>query len=222
MVNITRRFAFMAVSALMLAACDTASGSDAPGRSNASGATGALGHAIGAEDAPITIIEYASPTCPACKYFHESVKPVLEERFIQTGKVRFIFKEFPLNNIDVAAYAMARCTGEDGFFPVVDDLFANQEGIRAAAASGVVATTLAAIGQRHGISDQAAFDACMNDKSIRDAIADTYASAEKYGVDGTPTFIINGVKRNFSGEFTTAEGFSRHLDGLLASLEAGE
>lgn len=222
MVNFTWRFAVMAVTALALVACGAASGGDAPKSGNSGAASATLGHTIGAEGAPITIIEYASPTCPACKYFHETVKPVLQENYIDTGKVRFVFKDYPLNNIDVAAYAMARCAGEDRFFDVLDDLFANQDGIRAAAANGVVTAALSAIGQRHGIADAAALDVCLNDKDIRQAIADTYASGEQYQVDGTPTFIINGVKRNFSGEFTTPDGFSRHLDGLLASLEASE
>ncbi|MFN7055290.1 DsbA family protein [Hyphomonas sp.] len=218
MVSISRRIALFAVSALALAACGAANGAATPG---AGASSSALGHTLGSADAPITIIEYASPTCPACKFFHDAIKPVLQERFISTGKVQFIFKDYPLNSIDVAAYAIARCAGEGRFFDVLDDLFANQEGIRQAAASGVVTTALLAVAQRHGIPDQEAFDACMNDADIRQAIADTYASGEQYSVDGTPTFIINGVKRNFSGDFTNPEGFSRHLDGLLATLEAG-
>ena len=221
MVNFSRRFAVLAVSALALAACGAANGTDAAA-AGSGGPSSTLGHTLGSEDAPITIIEYASPTCPACKYFHETVKPVLDENYITTGKVRFVFKDYPLNNVDVAAYAMARCAGEGQFFAVLDDLFANQDGIRAAASNGVVTAALTAIGQRHGIADAEALDACLNDRDIRQAIADTYATGEQYQVDGTPTFIINGVKRNFAGEFTTADGFSRHLDDLLASLEAGE
>jgi protein-disulfide isomerase len=219
MVSITRRLAILAVSALALAGC---------GDANRAGSTaarpvadGSIGHSLGSPDAPVTIIEYASPTCPACKYFHDTIKPVIQERYIDTGKVHFIYKDYPLNTIDVAAYAMARCAGEDRFFAVLDDLFANQDGVRAAAANGVITAALSAIGQRHGIADQAAFDACMNNKAIRDAIADAYASGEAYGVDGTPTFIINGVKRNFSGDFTTADGFTRQIDALLASTEGG-
>lgn len=219
MVTLSRRFALLAVSALALVACGAAGSGASPG-GNTPDANGELGHVKGSADAPITIIEYASPTCPACKYFHDTVKPVLEENYISTGKVRFIFREYPLNEIDVAAYAMARCAGEDKFFDVLDDLFANQEGIRYAAQSGVVKTTLGAIGQRHGIADQAALDACLSNSDIRKALADTYATSEKWGVDGTPTFIINGVKRNFGGDYTTPEGFSRQLDALLADQGA--
>lgn len=220
MITLSRRFAVMAFSALALVACGAA-GTDAPASGNgAASANGELGHVKGAADAPVTLIEYASPTCPACKYFHDTVKPMIEEQYVDTGKVKFVFREYPLNEIDVAAYAMARCAGEDKFFDVLDDLFANQEGVRYAAQNGVVKTTLGAIGQRHGIADQAAFDACLADPEIRKALADTYATSERWGVDGTPTFIIDGVKYNFQGDLTTAAGFTKKLDEILAQKGA--
>lgn len=222
MLTLSRRFALLAFSALALVACGAANGGASNGAET--GATtntdGELGHVLGDADAPLTIIEYASPTCPACKYFHDTVKPELEEKFISTGKVKFIFREYPLNEIDVAAYAMARCAGEDKFYDVLDDLFANQEGIRFAAQNGVVKTTLGAIGQRHGIADTAAFDACLADGNIRQALADTYATSEKWDVTGTPTFIIDGVKQNFQGEYTTAEGFVKQIEAKLAAKGA--
>lgn len=218
MLTPTRRFAAVAFSALALAACGAAGGgTSSPGNGQtAPQIDSSVGHVKGEANAPITIIEYASPTCPACKYFHETVKPALEEKFISTGKVQFIFREYPLNEIDVAAYAMARCAGEDKFFDVLDDLFANQDGIRYAAQNGVVKTTLATIGQRHGIADQAAFDACLSSSEIRKGLADTYATSEKWGVEGTPTFIIDGVKQNFQGDYTTPEGFVKQIEAKLA------
>jgi len=222
MLTLSRRFAVVAFSALALVACGAAgdSSSSAGKGGGATNADGELGHIMGSADAPLTIIEYASPTCPACKYFHETVKPTLEEKFISTGKVKFIFREYPLNEIDVAAYAMARCAGEEKFFDVLDDLFANQDGIRYAAQNGVVKTTLGAIGQRHGIADKEAFDACLANTEIRKALADTYATSEKWGVEGTPTFIIDGVKHNFQGDYTTAEGFAKRIDAKLAEMGA--
>ncbi|MFN3608945.1 MAG: thioredoxin domain-containing protein [Hyphomonas sp.] len=218
MLTLPRRFAVVAFSALALVACGAAGDGASPSDTNApqANADGELGHVLGSADAPLTIIEYASPTCPACKYFHENVKPALEENFISTGKVRFIFREYPLNEIDMAAYAMARCAGDDKFFDVLDDLFANQDGIRYAAQNGVVKTTLGAIGQRHGIADTAAFDACLSNSEIRRTIADTYATSEKWGVEGTPTFIIDGVKQNFQGDYTTADGFVKRIEAKLA------
>ena len=222
MLTLSRRFAVVALSTLALVACGAAGDgktSSGPDASEAN-ASGELGHVMGDANAPLTIIEYASPTCPACKYFHDTVKPTLEERFISTGKVKFVFREYPLNEIDVAAYAMARCAGEDKFFDVLDDLFANQDGIRYAAQNGVVKTTLGAIGQRHGIADKEAFDACLADGEIRKALADTFATSEQWGVEGTPTFIIDGVKQNFQGEYTTAEGFAKQIDAKLAEMGA--
>jgi protein-disulfide isomerase len=222
MLTLSRRFAVTALSALALVACGAAgdNASTAGNGDAAASADGELGHVLGSADAPITIIEYASPTCPACKYFHDNVKPALEEQLISTGKVKFVFREYPLNEIDVAAYAMARCAGEDKFFDVLDDLFENQDGIRFAAQNGVVKTTLGAIGQRHGIADTAAFDACLANGEIRQALADTYATSEKWGVDGTPTFIIDGVKQSFQGEYTTAEGFVKQIEAKLAAKAA--
>ena len=222
MLTLPRRFAVVALSALALVACGAAGDGASSSDSSATDANadGELGHVLGDADAPLTIIEYASPTCPACKYFHDTVKPAIEEKYISTGKVKFVFREYPLNEIDVAAYAMARCAGEDKFFDVLDDLFQNQDGIRYAAQNGVVKTTLGAIGQRHGIADAAAFDACLSNSEIRKALADTYATSEKWGVEGTPTFIIDGVKHNFQGDYTTADGFSKQIDAKLAELGA--
>ncbi len=222
MLTLPRRFAVVALSALALVACGGAGDGASSSGSSATDANadGELGHVLGNADAPLTIIEYASPTCPACKYFHDTVKPAIEEKYISTGKVKFVFREYPLNEIDVAAYAMARCAGEDKFFDVLDDLFENQDGIRYAAQNGVVKTTLGAIGQRHGIADAAAFDACLANSEIRKALADTYATSEKWGVEGTPTFIIDGVKQNFQGDYTTADGFSKQIDAKLAELGA--
>lgn len=222
MLTQSRRFAAVAFSALALVACGAAGGgtSSAENGSAAAPAGSELGHVKGDPDAPITIIEYASPTCPACKYFHDNVKPTLEEKFISTGKVKFVFREYPLNEIDIAAYAMARCAGEDKFFDVLDDLFENQEGVRYAAQTGVVKTTLGAIGQRHGIADKAAFDACLENGEIRKQLADVYATSEKWGVDGTPTFIIDGVKQNFQGDYTTADGFAKQIEAKLAAKGA--
>lgn len=217
MISFSRRFAVVALSVLALVACGAAGGGSTSDNSAAeANAGGELGHVLGKPDAPLTIIEYASPTCPACKYFHDTVKPTLEEKFISTGKVKFIFREYPLNEIDVAAYAMARCAGEDKFFDVLDDLFANQDGIRYAAQNGVVKTTLGAIGQRHGIADTETFEACLANGDIRKALADTFATSEKWGVEGTPTFIIDGVKQNFQGEYTTADGFAKQIEAKLA------
>ncbi len=219
MASISRRLALLALPVLAVVACGAASGDGAstpkPGAPAAS--AGVLGHIKGDPNAPITLIEYASPTCPACKYWHEEVFPGLEEKYVATGKVSFEFREFPIHgNADVAAYVVARCAGADRYFDVVDDLFANQEGIVQAANVGALGGMLKTLAKRHGIETDAAFDSCMADKTYRDQLAAVYQSAEEFGVNGTPTFILDGKKRNFEGDFRTLEGFSKQIDALLA------
>lgn len=221
MERISRRTVLAAVSALALAACgggdDQATGAKTPGSDPA-----AIGHAIGSADAPVTFIEYASPTCPACKYFHDSVLPEITEKYISTGKVRMVFREYPVHDIDVPAYAVALCAGEGKFFDVLDDMYEHQSGITDAARNGVLKAALVAIGQRHGIADEAAFDACMSDEAIRARLKATYDEAQKDGVDSTPTFIFDGQVSRFEGDIRTVEGFSAKLDSLLAGDTAGQ
>ncbi len=208
----TRRSALIALSALALTACGDNTATPTAGESGPM-----LGHVLGDENAPITLIEYASPTCGACKYFHDEVQPTIKENYVATGKVKFVFREFPINQLDVPAYALARCVGKDKYFDVVDDLFERQSGIIEAANQGVMKAALFAIAQNHGIKTEAEFDACVNNKTIRQDLADTVATGEQYNISGTPTFVINGKVQKFEGKYRTAEGFSEELDKLLAA-----
>lgn len=222
MASLSRRLALMALPVLAIAACGAANGDGTQTKSAepAAAAGSELGHVRGDANAPITIIEYASPTCGACKYWHDEVQPAIEEKYIATGKVKFIYREYPLNQIDIVAYSMARCVPEGDFFAIIDDLFENQQGVIHAAQNSVAKTALLTIGQRYGIKDMAALDACTTDKDIRNALADVYATAEAYNVTGTPTFVVDGKVRQFEGDYQTAEGFSRQIDALLAEKSA--
>ena len=225
MAYLSRRLALVAVSALALVACGAANSdgtkTDTTGTTTSTVEAGELGHIKGDKNAPITLIEYASPTCPACKYFHDSILPVIEEKYIATGKVKLVYREFPIHGApDVAAYVVARCAGDDKYFDVLDDLFANQDGIVQAAQAGALGAMLKTVGKRHGIETDEAFDACMADRSIRDKLAAVYQTAEQYNVNGTPTFVINGKVRDFDGDYRSPEGFSRQLDALLAEKGA--
>src|SRR6202007_355378 len=82
--------------------------------------------ALGSDSAPVTIIEYASMTCPHCAHFSETTFPELKKRYIDTGKVRFIFREFPFDKVAAAAFMLARCAGKDRYMAVVETLFAKQ------------------------------------------------------------------------------------------------
>ncbi|MBU3919768.1 DsbA family protein [Hyphomonas sp.] len=223
MASLSRRLALLALPALALVACGAANGDgntaaqDGTNSPSSSVEAGELGHIKGDSNAPVTLIEYASPTCPACKYFHDSILPEIEAKYISTGKVKFVFREFPIHGApDVAAYVVARCAGDDKYFDVLDDLFTNQEGIVQAAQVGALGGMLKTVAQRHGIETTEAFDACMADRTIRDKLAAVYQTAEQYSVNGTPTFILDGKVRNFEGDYRSPEGFSRQIDAVLA------
>ncbi|KCZ89647.1 thioredoxin domain-containing protein [Hyphomonas jannaschiana] len=219
MTLLSRRSALAAVSALMLAACG---GSD-NGSTTGVAAITKGDHVKGSENAPVTIIEYASPTCPACRYFHDDILPELTEKYVNTGKVKFVFREYPIHEPDVPAYVLAMCAGEDKFFDVLDDLFANQVGVVTAAQNGTLKGALQTIGKRHGIETTAQFDACMENREYRTALADKYQVAtEKWGVDSTPTFIVNGEKHLFQGETSSADAFSKYIDRLLGETAPAE
>src|SRR6202163_3599537 len=106
---------------------------------------------LGSANAPVTIIEYASMTCPHCAHFHETTFPELKKKYIDTGKVRFIFREFPLDQLAAAGAMLARCAGKDKYFPMVETLFQKQR-------EWVVQRPLAplmAISKQAGLSEQA-------------------------------------------------------------------
>lgn len=149
---------------------------------------GPLGeNVLGKDDAPVTIIEYASTTCPACGHFHKTTFPELKKRYIDTGKVRFIFREFPRDDVDLFAYMLTRCIEKDKFFPFLDVLFKQQE--QWLTSSPLPALT--AIAKQVGFTDES-IEACRKDKKVFDGVVWTSEHAAKLGVRATPTFFING------------------------------
>jgi protein-disulfide isomerase len=151
---------------------------------------------LGSESAPVTIIEYASMTCPHCAAFSNGVFPRLKEKYIDTGKVRFIMRLFPTPPVElsVAAYMLARCGGTDKFFPLIETFFQQQE-------KWVVRNPIPpmlAIAKQAGFTEQS-FQACINDKEQLAKVQQvSNAASSKFKVESTPTFFINGEK--FSGE----------------------
>lgn len=174
----SRRTALAAISALALVACGDTGADTSPAGGDAVTAGSELGHVKGAADAPVTLIEYASPTCPACKYWHDDIQPVVQSDYIDSGKVKLVFREYPLHAPDVPAYLVAMCAGEDKYFDVLDELFEYQSGIIESAQNGVLKAMLQTIGQRHGIETEADFDACMNNRDLRQQMADIYQTSE--------------------------------------------
>jgi len=150
---------------------------------------GPLGDEIqGQADAPVTIVEYASMTCPHCSHFHETTYPEMKKKYIDTGKVRFIFREFPLDPLAAAAAMLARCAGKDKFFPLVDAFFAQQK-------DWVVQKPLQpmfAIAKQAGFTQQS-FDECLANQQLLTSLEEQRTRAvQKFNVNSTPTFFING------------------------------
>jgi protein-disulfide isomerase len=155
--------------------------------------------AIGDANAPITVIEYASMTCPHCAHFSETTFPELKKKYIDTGKVRFIFREFPLDQLAAAGFILARCAGRDKYFPLIETLFAQQK-------DWVVQRPLApltAIAKQAGLS-QEAFEACLDNRQLLEGMEKVRnQAAEKFGVNATPTFFVNG--KRLSGALSIEE-----------------
>jgi len=159
--------------------------------------------ALGSATAPITIVEYSSLTCPHCAAFAENVFPMLQSKFIDTGKVRFISREFPLESKAAAASMLARCAaGGDAskFFDATMMLFRQQQDL-----IDHTTDTLTAVGGKFGLS-QAAVESCVKDDAALDKLqADQNFAYRELKVDATPTFFINGEKVKGSMSFEELE-----------------
>jgi protein-disulfide isomerase len=163
---------------------------------------------LGNPDAPITIVEYASMTCPHCAHFADDVLPALEKKWIDTGKVKLVLRDFPLDDEAVHASMIARCAPPDRFYAFVDTFFADQEKWVMAPDYQAALARLAELG---GMSKNAV-DKCLKDNALENKVlASRLAAANQLGVNATPTFFVNGTK--FAGEPTVAE-FDKLLSGL--------
>lgn len=166
--------------------------------------------ALGKDDAPVTIVEYASMTCPHCAHFAETTYPELKKRYIDTGKVRFIFREFPLDSLAAGASMLARCADKDKFFPLIETLFQRQ---RQWAVEKPIPPLLA-IAKQVGFTEKS-FDACLSNQKMLDAIqAEQKRAADKFGVNSTPTLFVNG-KLHRGG--ASIEELAKLIDPLLKS-----
>ena len=143
---------------------------------------------LGKADAPVTIIEYASMTCPHCATFHKTTYPALKTKYIDTGKVRFIFREFPLDELAVAASMLARCAGGEKAMALIDVLFASQDKWAVRAPIPV----LTQIAKQAGFT-QKSFEECLSNQKLHDDIlAMRERGSKDYKVESTPTLFVNG------------------------------
>ncbi|MDI7861398.1 DsbA family protein [Rhizobiaceae bacterium n13] len=173
--------------------------------------------AVGKEDAPVQIIEYMSMTCPHCAHFHNTTFDPIKEKYVDTGKVRFIIREFPFDPRAAAAFMLARCNPSkpaelstaDTYFPMVSMLMKQQEQW-AAAEDGRAA--LLQMSKLAGFT-QESFEACLtNQKLLDDVNSVRDRGAKEFGVNSTPTFLING--KRYSGDMSV-ENMSALIDSLL-------
>jgi len=168
----------------------------------------------GSKTAPLTVLEYAAPTCPHCAHFDMDIFPQFKQQYVDTGKVYFVFRVFPLNAVDVAAESMARCLPEDNYFQFLDLLYRNQpkwdpDGYQVADVHGA----LVAMGKIAGLSAEQV-DSCIGNQAAQKRIQDVGTDAQtRYGINGTPSFVADG---QVHGPFEDYQEFKTFLDGLLA------
>ncbi len=176
----------------------TGGGAAATSELMVAGPLGEMG--LGDPKAPNTVIEYASMTCPHCERFHRDVYPAFKAKYVDTGKVYFIFREYPLDPLATSAIMLARCAPKDRYFPLVDLLFDQQQ---TWAFVPDPKTALMNLVKQAGITEDA-FNACLTNQSVLDGVNWVKnCASEKFGVNSTPTFFFNGEKH--PGELSLAE-----------------
>ena len=163
--------------------------------------------ALGADEgAKVTIVEYASATCPHCAAFHKDVWPKLKADYIDTGEIRFIFREFPLNDPALAAFMIARAAPKESYFPLIGVFFDTLETWAKDPANGLLN-----IAKQAGFT-QEKFDATLKDEKLAKGIMEIRDAGAKFGVQGTPTFFLNG--KPMRGE-VTYDSLKADIDKLL-------
>ena len=169
---------------------------------------------LGPKDAKVTIIEYASMTCSHCSAFHRVTWPALKERYIDTGKVRFTLREFPLDPLATAAFMLARCDGDAKYYPITDLLFDQQASWAFVQKPQSPVDALEQLLRQAGFSKEK-FESCLKDQKLYTAVnAVKQRGLDTYKVDSTPTFFINGER--FKGEMSI-EGMEKVIKPILGA-----
>ncbi|WP_261970468.1 DsbA family protein [Prosthecodimorpha staleyi] len=166
---------------------------------------------LGDEKAPVTVVEYASMTCGHCANFHKTVLPYIKEKYIDTGKVRMIMREFPLDPLAAAAFMLARCAPEDKYFDMVSLFFEQQP---AWTRTDKPVDALLALSKQVGFTPDS-FKQCLTNQTLLDGVnAVKDRGADKFKVDATPTFFVNGMRAK---NFQSTDGVDKTLAPLLKS-----
>lgn len=167
---------------------------------------------IGQADAKVEVVEYASFTCPHCKHFHDTVWPQIKSNYIDTGKVHFTLREVYFDKLGLWGAMIARCGGTMRYYGIADMLFDQQSDWAHTEDAGQAVEKLKLIGRAAGMDD-ATMDACLKDQDYAKALVAHYqANFTADGVEGTPTFFINGVKHSNM----SYDDFKALLDAELA------
>ena len=148
---------------------------------------------LGPADAKVVVVEYGAPSCPACKSWHDQAWAKIKADYIDTGKIKFVFRELPSHNppVDAAVAGIARCVGGTGYFEVIDEAFARQMDIEGASRSAAgPRDAITSLGQAVGLTAEQT-QACINDPALAKRIFEVQDMADRAGVNGTPTFFIN-------------------------------
>ena len=208
MIQLSRRALFLGTAAFAFATAARAD--DAPAKVDLSDLLTAPEEGemeMGPADAKVTIVEYGSASCPHCAAFYKDVFLKLKPDYIDTNKVRFIFREFPHNDQGLAAFMVARCAPKEKYFPLLDVFFTTQQTWVPDAFNG-----LKNIAQQAGMS-AADFDACLKNEKVAKAILDVREKgSKKYGVTGIPYIFVNG--KTLEGE-QTYDSFKAIIDPML-------
>lgn len=192
------------VAALAVAAVFGAWYVTQPGQSDLAGAalaqqdvsdvdtSGVVEMTLGDPDAPVTVVEYASFTCPHCARFHEDVFPDLKADYIETGKVNFVYREVYFDRFGLWAGIVARCGGSDSYFGIADMIYDQQATWSRAGDAAAIVGELRRIGKTAGLTDEM-LDQCLTDADHAEALYATFVkNAEADNVNSTPSFFING------------------------------
>jgi protein-disulfide isomerase len=167
--------------------------------------------ALGPAGAKVTVVEYASMTCGHCAHFAKDVWPAFKKKYVDSGKIHFVFREFPLDNLAAAAAMLARCAGGDKTFPLIEVLFEKQT--EWAFGEGNPVPRLFEIAKQAGFT-QEAFDKCLTDQKLLDDItAGRTRASDVFGVSATPTFFVNGKRLQSA---PTLEALDKMIEPLLA------
>lgn len=166
---------------------------------------------LGDPNAPVTILDYSSMTCSHCANFHINVLPKIKEAYIDTGKAKLVFRDFPFDQAALSAAMLAHCAPPERYFPLTDVLFKSQSNW---SRSSDPTKALSQYGKLAGMS-QETIDACLANKDLADAILNTRLTGQnQYKIEATPTFILNDGKARIEGA-QSFETFAKEIDKLL-------